>query len=125
MNDVIIRKLNPADLALLREISIQTFVDTFANQNTPENMESYLQTSLSLEKLSSELHHPESEFYFAELNNEIIGYLKINYGDAQSESLENALEIERIYIRKEFHGKKIAQLLYNKAIERATERRDH
>ena len=125
MNDVIIRKLNPADLALLREISIQTFVDTFANQNTPENMESYLQTSLSIEKLSIELNHPESEFYFAELNDEIIGYLKLNYGLAQSEPLENALEIERIYVRKEFHGKKIAQLLYNKAIERATERRDH
>lgn len=122
MNDVIIRKLNPADLALLREISIQTFVDTFADQNTPENMESYLQTSLSLEKLSIELNHSESEFYFAELNDEIIGYLKLNYGAAQSEPLENALEIERIYIRKEFHGKKIAQHLYNKAIERATER---
>lgn len=122
MNDVIIRKLNPTDLELLREISIQTFVDTFADQNTPENMESYLQTSLSLEKLSSEFNHPESEFYFAELNDEIIGYLKINYGAAQSELLENALEIERIYVRKAFHGKKIAQQLYDKAVAIAVER---
>lgn len=123
MNDVIIRKLNPADLELLRQLSIQTFVDTFADQNTPENMQSYLQTSLSLEKLSSELNHPESEFYFAELKEKIIGYLKINYGGAQSEPLENALEIERIYVLKEFHGKKIAQQLYDKAVARALERK--
>lgn len=123
MNDVIIRKLNPADLELLRHLSIQTFVDTFADQNTPENMESYLSTSLSISKLSSELSHPESEFYGAAINNELIGYLKINFGTAQSEPFANALEIERIYVQKAYHGKKVADQLYQKAVEIALERK--
>lgn len=123
MNVVLIKKLKPSDLESLRQISIQTFVDTFADQNTPENMDIYLNRSLSAEQLSSELRNPESEFYFAVLNNAIIGYLKINYGAAQSEPLENGLEIERIYVLKAYHGKKVAQQLYNKATSIALERK--
>ena len=56
------------------------------------------------------------------LNNEmVIGYLKINTGDAQTEIQDSqTLEIERIYVLKEFHGKKVGQLLYEKAIQIAT-----
>jgi len=35
----------------------------------------------------------------------------------------NALEIERIYVLKEYHGKEIGQLLYNKAIEVARDKK--
>ncbi|MEY4459269.1 MAG: hypothetical protein RIT38_474, partial [Bacteroidota bacterium] len=39
-------------------------------------------------------------------------------GASQTELKDNtALEIERIYVAKAFHGKKIGQLLYDKAIE--------
>lgn len=51
----------------------------------------------------------------------VIGYLKINTGDAQTEIQDSqTLEIERIYVLKEFHGKKVGQLLYEKAIQIAT-----
>ena len=41
-----------------------------------------------------------------------MGYLKINFGDAQTESFnENALEVQRIYVLQNFHGKNIGQLL--------------
>lgn len=64
-----------------------------------------------------------SQFYFASLSNNILGYLKVNFGTAQTELEDvNALEIERIYVLKEFHGKQIGQLLYQKAIEIAKER---
>ena len=64
-----------------------------------------------------------SVFYFAELDNQVIGYLKLNFGGAQTELKDNkALEIERIYVTKAFHGKKVGQLLYNKAIEVAKEK---
>jgi len=48
----------------------------------------------------------------------VIGYLKLNKGGSQTELKDNdALEIERIYVLKEFHGKKVGQLLFDKAIE--------
>jgi ribosomal protein S18 acetylase RimI-like enzyme len=59
-----------------------------------------------------------SEFYFALLDDSVIGYLKLNYGQSQTEIKDNdALEIERIYVLKEFHGKKVGQLLYERAMQ--------
>ena len=113
-----IRKINIDDLEALRNLSIQTFKETFEEVNTEENMQKYLLENLSIEKLKSELENPNSEFYFAENNDEILGYLKLNFKDAQTEKLEeNHFEIERIYVLKAFLGQKIGQILFDKAIE--------
>ena len=113
-----IRKINIDDLETLRNLSIQTFKETFEEVNTEEDMQKYLDENLSIEKLKSELENPNSEFYFAENNDEILGYLKLNFKDAQTEKLEeNHFEIERIYVLKAFLGQKIGQILFDKAIE--------
>ncbi|WDT67060.1 GNAT family N-acetyltransferase [Cloacibacterium sp. TD35] len=113
-----IRKLNIDDLETLRDLSIQTFKETFSEVNTEEDMQKYLHENLSIEKLKSELENPNSEFYFAENNDEILGYLKLNFKDAQTEKLEeNYFEIERIYVLKIFLDQKIGQILFDKAIE--------
>lgn len=115
-----IRKANIQDIEKLKEIGKQTFYETFSSENSEENMTEYLENGFSTKKLKSELTDPNAEFYFAELDGKTIGYLKINYGQSQTEIKDkNALEIERIYILKEFHGKKAGQLLYGKAIELA------
>lgn len=86
-------------------------------------MKEYLESKFSNEKLKAELEDKSSEFYFAEIENDVIGYLKINFGHSQTEiKNENALEIERIYVLKEFHGKKVGQVLYEKAIEIAKQK---
>ena len=55
-------------------------------------------------------------------HNQIIGYLKLNTGESQTELKNNiSLEIERIYVLLEFHGKQCGQILLNKAIEIAKE----
>ena len=113
-----IRKINIDDLEALRNLSIQTFKKTFEEVNTEEDMQKYLDENLSIEKLKTELENPNSEFYFAENNDEILGYLKLNFKDAQTEKLEeNHFEIERIYVLKAFLGQKIGQILFDKAIE--------
>ncbi len=113
-----IRKINIDDLEALRNLSIKTFKETFEEVNTEEDMQKYLLENLSIEKLNSELENPNSEFYFAENNDEILGYLKLNFKDAQTEKLEeNHFEIERIYVLKAFLGQKIGQILFDKAIE--------
>jgi hypothetical protein len=74
-------------------------------------------------KLTEELTDQNSEFYFAELDGKIIGYLKVNVGQSQTEIKDkNALEIERICVLKEFHGKRVGQILYDKAIQLAKEK---
>ncbi len=118
MENITIRALDLNEVNALQHISRITFLETFADINTEENMQKYLEESFSVAQLSEELSNPLSPFYFAELNNEVIGYLKLNIGKAQKENAhENALEIERIYVLQDYHGKKVGQLLYNKAIE--------
>lgn len=123
MNNLQIQKVKTSDLEQLRYISIKTFTETFASLNSAENMSAYLANNLSTQKLTEEVNTAGSEFYLAKLDQEIIGYLKINTGSAQTELKDtNSLEIERIYVRKEYHGKKAGQFLYESAVQMAREK---
>ena len=118
-----ISRVNISDLKTLQELSRQTYSDTFAGDNTPENMQSYLEASFNEQQLSTELNNPDAAFYFAMTDNKAVGYLKLNFGPAQTELQDNnAIEIERIYVLKDFHGKKVGQFLLEKAVEIALER---
>ncbi len=123
MSNIDIIKVSLNDLENLQIISKITFFETFSALNNAEDMAKYLNENLSLDKLNIELSDSNSAFYFAISNNKTIGYLKLNFGAAQNE-LKNkqCLEIERIYVLKEYHGKKIGQLLYDKAIQIAKEK---
>jgi ribosomal protein S18 acetylase RimI-like enzyme len=123
MKGVDIKEVRISDVNKLQEIGKQTFSETFSSGNSEENMMSYLAEGFSIEKLKAELDDPNSEFYFAWYNDDVIGYLKLNFGNSQTELKDSrALEIERIYVLKEFHGKDVGQLLYDKAIKVATQK---
>jgi ribosomal protein S18 acetylase RimI-like enzyme len=118
MEDILIKKIDFSEIYLLQGIGRQTFFETFSSSNSEENMNNYLEEGFSIEKLTDELNDKNSEFYFAMLGQSVVGYLKINFGDSQTEIKDSlSLEIERIYVLKEFHGKKVGQLLYEKAIQ--------
>ncbi|WP_293933853.1 GNAT family N-acetyltransferase [Sphingobacterium sp. UBA6645] len=123
MDIVNIRKVTLNDIDQLQKIGKQTFYETFSAENTEENMINYLNEGFSIEKLTTELSDKNAEFYFATLDNNVVGYLKLNFGQSQTELQDDtALEIERIYVLKEFHGKKVGQVLYEKAIEIAKQK---
>lgn len=112
MNSIEIRKATLSDLETIQKISIQTFKETFAAVNTSENIANYIKYSFNMEQLTAELLNANSQFYIAYSNAEAVGYLKINFGDAQTETINgNALEVQRIYVLQTFHGKNIGQLL--------------
>lgn len=120
MSSIIINASGEKDLEILQNIGIQTFTETFAEDNTEEAMKKYLEESFNTEKMKSELNNPDSFFYIAWEEDNPIGYLKVNSGKAQTELQdETSLEIERIYVKKSHHGKKVGQLLYNQALETA------
>ena len=122
MSKIEINKASILELETIQKISIQTFTDTFAAVNTAENMMNYIRDNFNLEKISSEINNPDSAFYIAIFENETVGYLKINFGNAQTEKQkENTLEIHRIYVLETFHGKKVGQLLLDEAIKIAQE----
>lgn len=123
MQNISIKRAELLDIEKLQKIGRQTFFETFSESNSEENMQKYLNEGFSIEKLTTELTDTNAEFYFAVFDAEVIGYLKLNFGESQTELKDNkALEIERIYVSKEFHGKSVGQLLYDKAIEVAKQK---
>ncbi|WP_240421046.1 GNAT family N-acetyltransferase [Paenibacillus periandrae] len=113
-----IKKCSLEDLEILQQLSIETFNDTFKDQNSPENMKAYLVRAFNSEQLEKELSNISSEFFLICFNEELAGYLKLNINDAQSEKMgDESLEIERIYIRYKFQGKGLGKYLLNKAME--------
>jgi len=124
METISIVPVSANDVEKLQAISRATFLQTFAAHNNEADMEAYLNSSFAIDKLREELNNTQSKFYFAQDGEMIVGYLKINTGEAQTEQKEiNAFEIERIYVDSAYLGKKIGQLLFNKAIDLATEKK--
>ena len=118
MNTIEISLTKPSEISALQKISKDTFVEAFSNQNTEENMRKYLEENLSIQQLTNELLNSESSFYFARMDEKIIGYLKVNFGKAQTDFKEDdSIEIERVYVMEEFHGKDVGKKLLDKAIE--------
>lgn len=123
MKGLVIHEVDIRDVERLRKISIKTYKQAFDSTNTEENMLDYISKSFSIEQLTKEIENRYSEFFFAEIDEEIIGYLKLNFGMAQNEfQNDDSLEVERIYVDETFHGKRIGQLLFDHAINRAKEK---
>ena len=123
MGTVVIHRANRKDLKDLQSVSKITFKESFGDQNTPKDMEKYLREKFSEEQLLSEVDNPDSEFYLAKLNEEVVGYLKLNIGQAQTELKDDkGLEIERIYVLNKFIGKGVGKQLFNLTLNIANQK---
>lgn len=106
------------DLVTLRELSRKTYSDTFGHMNTPSNLKDYLKQAYDIDKLRDELSNSNSTFYFLYANEKLSGYIKLNEYKAQTDIYDpQSLEIERIYVTKEFQGKGLGSALIKQAID--------
>ena len=111
------------DAAMLAELGAKTFYDTFARDNTPENIASYLKASFSIEIQFHELSEPDNVFLIVESEKIPTGYaqLIINSGD-QWIHRKKPLEIRRIYALQEYLGKGVGKELMQATIREARQR---
>lgn len=110
-------------LNLLRNISLQTYRDTFAESNSEALIEQYFRDALTPEKLLQEFNTVGTNFYFISLNDNIAGFLKTNTDDAQNDDVDkNALEIERLYVCKNYLRNGLGQRLIAFACELAQQK---
>ena len=106
---------------VLCQISAKTFTETYGEQNTPENLQKYLEERLNTKQISDEIQTPETLFLLVELNHEIIGYARLRVNLIENPD-PKALEIERFYVEKAFHGQKMGAGLMQKCIDIAREK---
>jgi ribosomal protein S18 acetylase RimI-like enzyme len=113
-----IQKVEITDTDTLLAFSKETFYEFFAKWNDLANMDAYSKISFTSQKIQAELSNPDSEFYFAMLDGQVVGYIKLNFNEAQTEFMhKNALEIERIYVSGKHHGKYIGKQLLDFATD--------
>src|SRR5947209_7057046 len=107
-----VRYATKDDAVLVADLSRQTFYDTFAADNTKEDMDQFLNEQFTRGKLILEVGSPENIFLLAYLNNEVAGYVKLRDGKKPDVIKElAAIEIARLYVVKELIGKGIGKLL--------------
>jgi GNAT superfamily N-acetyltransferase len=110
--EIIIRTATAIDNMLLAEIGAQTFYDSFAAQNTPENMAAYLAGSFSPGIQEQELADPASRFLIAEMDGITVGYARLKTGEAPAVVPgQKPIEIVRFYARKPWIGRGVGAAL--------------
>ncbi len=119
-----VRLATEADAELIADISRQTFYDTFVSHNTKENMDKFMTSQFSKERLMSELNDVENIFFLTYVNDQLAGYAKLR-DSRNPEQLQNvpAIEIMRIYSTTAMIGKGIGKLLMETSIAEAIKRK--
>lgn len=118
-----IRYGTTADAKMLSELGAKTFYDTFAEDNTPENMAMHLKNSFAPEIQFAELSDPNNVFLIIENDGQPSGYAQlILNSNEEFITGTNPLEVRRIYATQENIGKGIGKALMQAAIHEAQQR---
>lgn len=118
-----IRRANTADVYLLAALGARTFADSFAADNTPEDMADYLSHAFSPEKQAAEMAEPDTLFLIAEEDGQPVGYTRLREGNVP-DCIDGThpVEIVRIYSIKEMIGRGVGKALISACLEEARAR---
>ncbi|TGE21866.1 GNAT family N-acetyltransferase [Hymenobacter aquaticus] len=118
-----VAKRTPAVAAQLAELGRQTFHDTFAADNKPEDMAEFLAATFGQEKQLAELNDPHTTFLLAYMQQQPVGYAKLRLGSTlgleDGKPADGRLEIERLYVQQDWIGTGLGAALMRRAIEEA------
>lgn len=113
-----VKQAGVKDLNLIHRLSVDTFTETFAAVNTPEDMTMYLNECMSLTAIEAELLDNHNTFYILYHNGQAAGYAKTRIGKKPGYGVgERAFELERIYILSQFQGRHLGSYLLDYCID--------
>ena len=109
-----INPLNESHLALLLPVAKQSFIDAFEAQSDPENFKVYVANAFTEEAVLEELQHSKSVFFSLDTEGgEMTGYVKMRWDRSEEffPNGEKAVELQRIYLLKEFWNQGLGKTL--------------
>jgi ribosomal protein S18 acetylase RimI-like enzyme len=118
-----IRTATSKDAEALAELGTRTFRETFAKDNTPEDMALYLAEHFGGGLQRAELEDNAVVFLLLEAEGHPAGYVKLRKGSANGRG-RRPLEVCRFYVDKKWHGKGAAKRLME-AIDAMAVREGH
>ncbi len=111
-----IRHATVDDAAALAEIAERTFRDTFAADNTPEDLEAYCAQAYGEPQQRRELENRDGLALLGESEDgTLIAYTQMRH----VRSPHGEVEIVRFYVDRRYHGQGLAQQLMNAAVDAA------
>jgi ribosomal protein S18 acetylase RimI-like enzyme len=119
----VIRHGAASDALRLSAIARQTFFDTFAATNDPGDMALHLERAYGVAQQGAELADPLIVSLLAESDGEVIGYAQLREGEVpECVTGPDPIELWRFYVRREWHGRGIAQALMERVRAEAAAR---
>ncbi len=119
-HDVTIRRADVEDAGLLSELGASTFSETFAAENSPEDMAAYLSESFNLARQTAELNDAAATFFIAEVGGRAAGYAKLRAGGAaEGVGGPKPVELVRLYVSREWLGRGVGEALMRACVDEA------
>lgn len=125
----VIRRGVAADAPMLAALGARTFIETFAADNTADDMAVYVGHAYGVEQQRAELALPDAIFLIAEVGGTAAGYaylrrapLPAHITDPAPGAPGPAIEIARFYVDAPWHGRGVAHALMQAALDEAAQR---
>ncbi len=127
-----LRRAVVADAAALAALAAETFTETFAADNRPEDLAAHLAASYGVAQQTAELQDPGVITLVAEQDGALVGFAQIRHADAPVSVTAAAsttrsathpaavpVELQRLYLRRVAHGTGLGAALMHGAREAA------
>jgi|SRR5687767_8901593 len=115
-----IRRGTLQDTELLAELGARTFSETFAGDNTPENMAAYIAAAFAPEQIAADLADPRCVFQIAEADGVALGYAMLRSGTTPEQVTgERPIELVRLYVSQDSLGSGVGAALMRACLDEA------
>ncbi len=114
-NIIHIRKATKEDCEVIAELAKKTFSETYSEISTNAAMQEYVEKKISPVNIRKELDNPLSCFYIGFINDEPVAFTRLRYNRAvKGLPGKKGIEIEQIYVLKEYQGVKVGREMMEK-----------
>jgi ribosomal protein S18 acetylase RimI-like enzyme len=110
----------PADAKPLAALAERAFRDTFADENSPTDIEAYVRAAFSLDRLRTELSDDANTFLLAitYAQEQPNGYAKLRTGTTDpSVTGDHPVELQRLYVDRSAIGRGVGAALMSASLE--------
>jgi diamine N-acetyltransferase len=107
-----IRRATISDAASLAALAAQTFAETFAKDNTVEDLSAHLRSAYGVPQQSAEIEDPKVVTLLGFKGDVLVGFAQVRSGNAPSCVVAGSpVELQRIYVAASEHGTGLAATL--------------
>jgi ribosomal protein S18 acetylase RimI-like enzyme len=106
-----------SDTTKLARLGKNSFVETYESYNNQKNFQKYLKSNFSIKATREQLEDDQNFFLLAQHEDKYIGYAKLreNNKPFHNKSI-NAVELERIYVLKDYQGEGVGKNLLDNCL---------